>query len=208
MTSPTEVKSMDAITTLLAERQRYEAWIATLEARRDSTPAHVYTRVRADYEKRLIAVLDQLNGRSGELESAVSGLSARVSELLESENVKRDERAEAELRAAVGEYSAEQWDEMSRRVDEELKRLEAQRNEAGGELSQVQELLLQATKKSDAITPPTSSPAVSAPAPSAAGSAAAPPAGPRSVPDFVPPSPMRFGGAGTRGEPSAPQTGA
>ena len=48
MTDPTQGKPMDAITSLLAERQRYESWIATLETRKASTPPHVYARVRAD----------------------------------------------------------------------------------------------------------------------------------------------------------------
>ena len=201
MTSPTQGNSMDAITALLAERQRYEGWIATLETRRASTPPHVYSRVRADYEKRLTAVLDQLAGRSSELESVVSGLATRVSELMQDENSKRDERAEAELRAAVGEFTPEQWEELSQRSAAEISRLEAQRNDVGSELAQVQELLLQATRKSDAITPPESAPAVAAaapPAPQAAAPqpAAPPPAPSRPAPDFVPPPPTRLPGVG------------
>jgi hypothetical protein len=184
---------MDAITSLLAERQRYEGWIATLETRRASTPPHVYTRVRADYEKRLMAVLDQLSGRTSELESAVSGLATRVSELMQDENAKRDERAEAELRAAVGEFTPEQWEELSQRSAAEISRLEKLRNEVGGELAQVQELLLQATRKSDAITPPESAPAVAAPAP-------------RAVPEFVQPPPARLPASAPRAAdlPAAP----
>lgn len=202
MTDPTEGKSMDAITSLLAERQRFESWIATLESRRESTPPHVYTRVRADYEKRLMAVLDQLTGRTSELESAVTGLASKVSELMQDETAKRDERAEAELRSVVGEFSAEQWEELSQRSAAEIARLEAQRNEVGGELAQVQELLLQATKKSDAITPPASAPAVAA---RPAQPLAQPMAPARSMADFVPPPPARLSG-GTRPEsvPSAP----
>src|SRR5919107_1603339 len=168
MTDPSQGKPMDAITSLLAERQRYESWIATLETRKASTPPHVYTRVRADYEKRLMAVLDQLAGRTSELESAVSGLATRVSELMQDENAKRDERAEAELRAAVGEFTAEQWEELSQKSAAEIERLEKLRNEVGGELAAVQELLLQATKKSDAIPPPESAPAIPAPPPAVA----------------------------------------
>ena len=202
MTDLTQGKPMDAITSLLAERQRFESWIATLETRKASTPPHVYTRVRADYEKRLQAVLDQLAGRTSELESAVSGLATRVSELMQDENAKRDERAEAELRAAVGEFTPEQWEDLSEKSAAEIARLEALRNEVGSELAAVQELLLQATKKSDAITPPESAPAIAAapPAPQPAAPAPVAPAA-RSVPDFVPPPPARLPGSA----PAAPR---
>jgi hypothetical protein len=144
---------MDAITGLLAERQRYESWIATLETRRGSTPPHVYARVRADYEKRLIAVMEQLAGRTSELESTVTTLTSKVAAITDEETTRRDERAEAELRAAVGEFAPEQWAELSHKSEEEIARLEALRAEVSGELAQVQDLLLQATRKSDALTP-------------------------------------------------------
>lgn len=183
MTSPTtDANPMDAITALLAERQRYESWIATLETRRDATPPHVYARVRADYEKRLTAVMEQLAGRSSELESTVSRLTSKVATLREEETARRDERAEAELRAAVGEFTPEQWADISQKSSEELSRIETMRAEVDGELTQVQELLVQATKKSDALTPPESALAVTEPA---APAAPAPKAAP---PSFPPPS--------------------
>ena len=48
------------VASLINERRKYEDWIAALEAKRDVTPAHVFTRVHADYETRLRAIVDKL----------------------------------------------------------------------------------------------------------------------------------------------------
>src|SRR4051794_16389115 len=101
---------MEAVSSLLEERQRFEGWIATLEGRRANTPPHVYARVHADYERRLEEVLERLGGRTGELQAAVGDLRGRIDRLQEEENARRDERAEAELRATVGEYAPDEWD--------------------------------------------------------------------------------------------------
>ena len=37
---------MDAVAGLMLERQKFEDWIATLEAKRAVTPPHVFDRVR------------------------------------------------------------------------------------------------------------------------------------------------------------------
>jgi hypothetical protein len=74
-------KPTDAIAALLQERQRYEQWLAALESRRATTPAHVYARVHTDYESRLARVLDELGGRSAELRQVVDDLTERVTAL-------------------------------------------------------------------------------------------------------------------------------
>src|SRR5829696_3601802 len=113
MTSPIG-NPMDAVTGLMQERQRFEGWLSTLESRRAVTPPHVYERVRVDYEGRLRAVLDQLAGRTSELQSMADTLTARLAHLQAEESTQRDIRGEAELRAAVGEYAPEQWEEIAR----------------------------------------------------------------------------------------------
>src|SRR5215469_7221922 len=103
MATLTADKPKDAIAALLQERQRYEQWLAALESRRASTPPHVYARVRADYEGRLSRVVDELGGRTAELQQVVDALSTQVASLQSEESAKRDLQTEAELRAAVGE---------------------------------------------------------------------------------------------------------
>src|SRR6185312_4942549 len=113
-------KPKDAIAALLQERQRYEQWLGVLESRRPTTPVNVYTRVRADYEGRLNRVIEDLGGRPAELRQIVDSLSQQVTTLETEESAKRDLQAEAELRAAVGEYSPEQWREASQSSEAEL----------------------------------------------------------------------------------------
>jgi Skp family chaperone for outer membrane proteins len=148
MATVSQDKPTDAIAALLQERQRYEQWLAALESRRATTSSHVYARVYADYESRLGRVLEELGGRSAELRQVVETLTDRVNTLQTEENGHRDVRAEAELRAAVGEYSPEQWREVSQTSEADIARIAARRAEAASELAQVQQLLNMATATS------------------------------------------------------------
>lgn len=183
VTSPTE-KSTDVIAALLQERRRFEQWLATLESRRAITPPNVYGRVHADYSARLSAVLDELGGRSAELQQSVDSLTGRVAALQSEESSRRDERYEAELRAAVGEFTQERWVQLSEAADGELARLGAQRTELTAELAQVQQLLALAKARREPIP---SAPV--APAPTVAAPPAAPTAPPVAPPALVPMAP-------------------
>lgn len=168
MATLSQERPTDAIAALLQERQRYEQWLAALESRRATTSSHVYARVHTDYEARLGRVLDELGGRSAELRQVVDTLTETVTTLQTEENGHRDVRAEAELRAAVGEYSPEQWREVSQTSEADIARIAARRAEAASELAQVQQLLDMATaapRRSDAG-------AAAGPAPTAAGATA------------------------------------
>ena len=70
---------MDALNALMEERNRYEQWLAQLDARKGTTPTHVFARVRADYDARLMKVLDQLAGRATELQATASTLAEKAS---------------------------------------------------------------------------------------------------------------------------------
>ena len=70
---------MDALNALMEERNRYEQWLAQLDARKGNTPTHVFARVRADYDARLTKVLDQLAGRATELQTTASTLAEKDS---------------------------------------------------------------------------------------------------------------------------------
>ncbi len=165
----------DAIAALLQERQRYEQWLQALESRRASTAPLVYTRVRQDYEARLSRVLDDIGGRSAELRQVIASLNATVMSLQAEEATKRDLQSEAELRAAVGEYSQEQWSQFSRAGEAEIGRIVARRAEAAAELAQVQQLLNMAgTRRPTAPQPATTeAPGAVVPPPTAAAAAPA-----------------------------------
>ena len=140
---------MDALNALMEERNRYEQWLAQLEARKGTTPTHVFDRVRGDYGERLNKVLDTLSGRATDLQATAGTLAEKVAELYASETTLRDERAEAELRAAVGEFTLEHAREVMQRCDEAISTLGSERATVGAELGRVQEIL------AVAVRPPT-----------------------------------------------------
>jgi hypothetical protein len=147
-------QSLDDLTGLLEERARYERWIAQLSAKRDSTPAHVFERVRSDYAARLDAVMDQLRSRGEGLQVSAASLEQQVAGLAAEESRRRDERAEIELRSLVGEFSADRADTELASCDAELARLEAQRTAAVSELTRLQEILALISQREERPAPP------------------------------------------------------
>ena len=126
--SDKEPVSLDALNGLLKERQRYEEWLAALEAKRAATAESVYQRVQADYQIRLRDVSAKLAERAGELKESIDSLTARLDEISRQESQQREARQEAELRAAVGEYTQKQWKEIGGAWDNELARLTKEKN--------------------------------------------------------------------------------
>ena len=118
-----EPVSLDALNGLLKERQRYEEWLAALEDKRATTSDAVYQRVRGDYETRLREVSGKLAERAGDLRESIDSLTVRVEEVSRQELQQREARQEAELRAAVGEYTDKQWKEIGGAWDKEIARL-------------------------------------------------------------------------------------
>jgi hypothetical protein len=141
MTNPS---LLEALSGLLHERRRYEGWLAQLDERHGSTPPHVLDRVRSDYTARLSVVIERLQERAVDLEETAAELAHRIAALLETETQRRDERAEAELRAAVGEYTEDAARDILARCDEEISRLAGERSALGSELARVQEVLVAA----------------------------------------------------------------
>ncbi|HEU4630145.1 MAG TPA: hypothetical protein VFS08_10395, partial [Gemmatimonadaceae bacterium] len=129
------------VTALDEERRRYEGWLAQLDERHGSTPERVLQRVRADYEGRLRDVVERLGEHAELLQGTVEERTRLVEELRTAEQERRDARAEAELRAMVGEYSEEQWRELAARADEELDELSGRREAAEEELTRLQQVL-------------------------------------------------------------------
>src|SRR5688572_16282255 len=138
-----KTNALDALRTLIAERQQYEQWISTLEAKREGTPEHVFERVKSDYQSRLDRVVTDIAGHSEELQLSISTLSARLVEVARDEDTRRESLQEAELRAAVGEYEPEQWEQLRADAEKELERIAADRASLDaqlGELRAIQKL--------------------------------------------------------------------
>ena len=185
--------SLTLVESLMAERRKYEQWLAALEARRSTTPERVFMRVHTDYHDRLDAVIEQLKEHTEGLRAELASLTLRLTALEEEQQQREDERAEAELRAHVGELSREAWEQMARDADQSIGALGSRHNELESERGKTRELLAEAERPSPArgaaaiaaVAPspppeqkPAPAPAPAAPiaAPAPAPAAAAPPA--------------------------------
>lgn len=137
----TDTEAMSALHGLLDERQRYQGWLATLEGRRNSTPPHVYERVQRDYAGRLDRVMQDLAERAGQLTGTIEGMTSELNALREHESDRTDERHEAELRAAVGEFTPDEWEERRAEVDGDIERIAAERRSLEEELQELQRIV-------------------------------------------------------------------
>ena len=131
----------EQVTALYEERQRFEAWLSALEAKRATTPVHIYTRVHADYGARLQRVVEELRTHRTALQETESTLIDRLTALDSEEAKHRDEAAEAELRAMVGELASEQFAEVTARTSGAIATLSEERGRLQAELAQLRHLL-------------------------------------------------------------------
>jgi hypothetical protein len=105
-------KSAATIQRLLEERRQYEAWLARIKATAESAPEHVRTRVKADYEARLKAVLEELKSHADAARQLIAQHKERLLELQKKEKGAAERLAETELRHEVGEYDEAQWSQV------------------------------------------------------------------------------------------------
>jgi TolA-binding protein len=145
-----EPVSLDALNGLLKERQRYEEWLAALEDKRANTSDSVYERVRGDYQTRLREVSGKLAERAGELRETIDSLTVRLDEISRQELQQREARQEAELRAAVGEYTDKQWKEIGGAWDKELSRLSKEKAALDTQLTELNRIFALSVKEKQA----------------------------------------------------------
>jgi hypothetical protein len=148
---------LEDVAALILERQRIENWLATLEARRASTPDNVYDRVQGDYSTRLKAITDQLIARNAALRSHVEQLTARITQIEAEAKKFREVRAELELRMQVGELGVADWNVKARECDEGIARLTEAQAQARGQLAQAREILAMVSGQTNGVprrTPP------------------------------------------------------
>src|SRR4051812_47910532 len=148
-----EPVSLDALNGLLKERQRYEEWLAALEAKRAKTSDAVYQRVQSDYQSRLSEVSAKLTERAGELRANIDSLTSRLDEISRQESQQRDARQEAELRAAVGEYTEKQWKEIGGAWDKELGRLVKEKAAIEAQLTELNRIFSMSVKSDGSRAP-------------------------------------------------------
>jgi Chromosome segregation ATPases len=142
--------SLDALNGLLKERQRYEEWLAALDDKRANTSESVYQRVQADYQSRLREVSGKLAERAGELRENIDALTLRLEDVSRQESQQREARQEAELRAAVGEYTDKQWKEIGGAWDKELSRLVKEKAALDAQLTELNRIFALSVKEKQA----------------------------------------------------------
>lgn len=136
---------VEALNDLIGERKRYEAWIRALDEKAGSAPAHILERVRGDYTTRLEQVVERLAEHAAELQGAIQELEGNVAAASEAVREREEARLEGELRASVGEYGDDKWEELRDRLDAELAGLIQERDTLQGELGELREIFTQAT---------------------------------------------------------------
>lgn len=149
--------SIDEVRSLVAERQRYDDWLTALDARRAETPSRVFDRVRGDYVARRDAVMALLREHVGALAAHGQALDTRLSSLEAELATLEDERVEAMLRTAVGEYDDHRWETLRQDVEAKIASLGEQRSGLLTEIDEIRTLLASASSE-----PPVAAVAVSA----------------------------------------------
>jgi len=160
--------ALEDVAALIEERERYTAWLAALEARREGTPGHVYERVRSDYRTRLDGVTERLSAHRDALAEELAGLDARLSALAAQELARRDERAEIDLRAHVGELGESDAAAALRSADETLSKLASEKAELRVEIDRVTGFVAAASAPARDESPASATDAAAAPASDAA----------------------------------------
>jgi hypothetical protein len=134
-------RSLTEVPALLEERRRYETWLVALDARRESTPQHVFERVRADYRARLDRVAEQLASHRQAIEEERNNLQSRLSLLEADESLRRDERAELELRSHVGELVGAEAETAFGTIDQAIAELVEERASLSARIAELQALV-------------------------------------------------------------------
>ena len=130
-----------ALAALIEERRRYESWLDALEARRDSTAAHVFERVQADYRTRLERVSTELAAHRHAVEEERASVQSRLALLAAEEKLRRDERSELDLRVHVGELAGSDADAAFHAVDEVIEQLTGEKHGLAQRLDELDQLL-------------------------------------------------------------------
>lgn len=161
MSTP-EKDTVENVEKLLTERRKVSGWLSALAERKADTSPVVYQRVHDDYRAKLEKVQAKLVAASDAVQVAAADLAGRLTDKEEAVAAKRDERAEAELRALVGEYSEREWDKRRARLDEELAAATAERDTLRDELARLRTVLADVSDTPGETVVPAEEPAVPA----------------------------------------------
>jgi hypothetical protein len=163
------------IETLLAERARYEQWLARLDASGANAPQTVRTRIRADYQQRLDRVIQELRTHGATIAADLDRHRGELNQLESERDSAQEALAEAELRHAVGEYGPEEWERIRGDSEGTIARLGERIAIALTEIARLDEVQRLIVAPAAAAPPaPVPAAAVQTPPPPAAAPAPAP----------------------------------
>lgn len=119
--------------------QRYESLRANVEKERQSVQLHIYERVRAEYDQKMLAVEEDLKKQRESLQEKIGEILDRRSELDEFCRKDSERLEEIDFRTRVGEFTAEE-------CKEERSGLEQRTQNQSRELAQLEEIVGRCTK--------------------------------------------------------------
>lgn len=134
-------KSSTNVEELLEERHAVTKWLDRLAKAKDAVGDDVQAKVRADYETRLEAVNEQLQGYTKELAESLSRQREEQEELAAREITMDERLSEAKLRHAVGEYDDAKWDAASAEIEGELAEIREELKIVNEEIARLDEVL-------------------------------------------------------------------
>ncbi len=128
------------IEALLQERARFQQWLAKLDSSAGSAPAAVRAKVRADYQGRLQAVIEQLKSHAETIRAALDRHQGEQQELSGRRSEAEESLAEAEVRHLVGEYADDAWEQMRTQTTQTIESLQAELERVGEEIERLLEV--------------------------------------------------------------------
>ena len=135
--------SEDRLQELIAERDRYQQWLDSLESERPKVPEHIYERISADYSKRLDEAIAALREHLDTLESRLEERKASLEETLETLQARQDELLEREIRYRVGEFSEEEWKKLEGSLKSDIRKSESRRDDLVAEVEHLEATIAQ-----------------------------------------------------------------
>jgi len=125
---------------LIEESQKIQGWVERLAEHVDEARPEVYRRVLSDYEGRLEKITARLVKHRADLVSNLEDHEIRLTSLEGDRDTHAAELEEVRLRHAVGEYSADEWDERRGGIEDAISEIDgrlAVEQEAVAELSAI-----------------------------------------------------------------------
>ena len=134
-------RSSEDVEKLLDERQAITEWLERLALTGDDASDDVRSKVQEDYETRLKAVSEGLQGYADELSSALSKETQKRTDLLGREQKAEERLTEAKLRHAVGEYEDSRWNDIHSDILGELVKMREGLKAARKEIDRLEDVL-------------------------------------------------------------------